>query len=48
MNNNLQLASAAFIVMHELIKIKEKKVDVKDAFGDLNFISVMKIEDLSC
>lgn len=40
MNNHLQVASAAFIVMHELMKNKEKKFDVKDVFGDQNFTSI--------
>ncbi|KAL4135460.1 hypothetical protein QTP88_007066 [Uroleucon formosanum] len=32
MSNHLQVASAAFIVMHELMKIKEKKVRRKRRF----------------
>lgn len=32
MNNHLQVASAAFIVMHELMKNKEKKVRRKRCF----------------
>jgi len=46
MSNHLQVASEAFIIMHELMKIKEKKFDVKDAFGDQNITSIMKIEEL--
>jgi len=35
MSNHLQVASAAFIVMHELMKIKEKKVRRKRRFRRL-------------